>query len=77
MQKTNRLIKAELKKAFGANLWFWASLAVGMGFAVASAARSATVFTNTLEMALKYWNESDALYSATSCFSFWMLGPFE
>ena len=73
MQKTSRLIKAELKKAFGANPWFWASLAMGMGFAAASAVRSATVFQNTLDMALKYWDQSDALYSATSCFSFWML----
>lgn len=73
MQRTSRLIKTELKKAFGANPWFWASLTVGMGFAVASAVRSATVFQNTLEMAHKYWNQSDVLYSATSCFSFWML----
>ena len=78
MQKTSRLIKAELKKAFGTNPWLWASLAVGMGLATASAVQSATVFRNTLEMALKYWNESDALYSATSCFSFWMpVGPSE
>ena len=73
MQATSRLIKAELRKAFGANPWFWASLAVGMAFAVGSAIHSATVFQNTLDMALKYWNESDALYSATGCFSFWML----
>lgn len=72
MQTTSRLIKVELKKAFGPNPCFWASLAVGMGLAVLSAMHSATVFGNTLEMALKYWDESDALYSATSCFSFWM-----
>ena len=73
MQVTSRLIKAELGKAFGKNPWFWASLAVGMAFAVGSAIRSATVFQNTLDMALKYWDQSDALYSATSCFSFWIL----
>lgn len=72
MSQDRRLIAAELRKAFGANPWFWVSLLAGLALAVISAARTAMVFQNTLEMALKYWDKSDALYSATSCFAFWM-----
>lgn len=72
MSQTRRLVATELRKAFGSNPWFWGSMLVGLGLAVISAARTATVFQNTLEMALRYWDKSDALYSATSCFAFWM-----
>ncbi len=72
MSQVRRLIATELRKAFGANPWFWASLLAGLALAVISAVRTAMVFQNTLEMALKYWDKSDALYSATSCFAFWM-----
>lgn len=72
MSQSKALFKTELRKAFGPNPWFWGSLAVGLALAAMSAAHSAAVFQNTLELALKYWDKSDALYSATSCFSFWM-----
>lgn len=72
MSRARRLIAAEFHKAFGANPWFWGALAVGLVLAVFSAVQTAAIFQNTLELALKYWDKSDALYSATSCFAFWM-----
>lgn len=36
------------------------------------------MFQNTLGLAQRYWNQSDALYSAVSCFAFWMpTRPYE
>ncbi len=72
MSRTRRLIATDLRKAFGTNPWFWGALAVGLALAALSAVQTAAVFQNTLELALKYWDKSDALYSATSCFAFWM-----
>lgn len=72
MKQTSRLVGSELRKALGPNPAFWASLGVGLLLTMVSAVRSSVVFSNTLEQALRYWNQSDALYSATSCFSFWM-----
>lgn len=66
------LVGMELKKALRLNLWFWVSLAVGTGLALLSALQSSVVFHDTLELALEYWNVSDALYSAASCFAFWL-----
>lgn len=73
MHRNEGVLRAELRKVFGTNPWFWASLTAGMVFAVACSVRSAFIFNSTLELALKYWDTSDALYSATSCYSFWML----
>lgn len=72
MTQGSGLMRTELRKALGANPAFWASLGTGLALAAASAARSSVVFSNTLEQALGYWDQSDALYSATGCFSFWM-----
>ncbi len=72
MSRTRRLVATDLRKAFGANPWFWGALAVGLALAALSAVQTAAVFQNTLELALKYWDKSDALYSAASCFAFWM-----
>lgn len=72
MTQGSGLMRTELRKALGANPAFWASLGTGLALAAASAARPSVVFSNTLEQALGYWDQSDALYSATGCFSFWM-----
>lgn len=72
MEQSSRLMRCELRKALGPNLAFWVSLGTGLFLAVISAVRSSVVFSNTLDQALRYWDQSDALYSATSCFSFWM-----
>lgn len=62
------IVRAELRKALGANPWFWLPLAAGCVLAVGSAAYCHTIFQNTLEMALAY-NKN---YSILSCFAFWM-----
>ncbi len=66
------LLRVELKKALLGNPWFWGAVGLGSILALFSAAQSFVVFQNTLELAQKYWNQSDALYSAVSCFAFWM-----
>lgn len=61
-------VRAELRKALGANPWFWLPLAAGCALAVGSAAYCHTIFQNSLEMALAY----NRPYSSLSCFVFWM-----
>lgn len=62
------IVRAELRKALGANPWFWLPLAAGCALAVGSAVYCHTIFQNTLETALAY-NKN---YSVLSCFAFWM-----
>lgn len=62
------IVRAELRKALGANPWFWLPLAAGCALAVGSAAYCHTIFQNSLETALAY-NKN---YSSLSCFVFWM-----
>lgn len=62
------IVRAELRKALGANPWFWLPLAAGCALAVGAAVYCHTIFQNTLEMALAY-NKN---YSSLSCFAFWM-----
>lgn len=73
MGRFNALARVELRKALGENPWFWLSLAAGCALALFSAYEDSIVFNNTLDLALEYWDESDVLYSAASCFHFWML----
>lgn len=66
------IVRAELRKALGANPWFWLPLAAGCVLAVGSAAYCHTIFQNTLEMALAYWDTKNMGYSGLSCFALWM-----
>ncbi len=66
------LVGVELRKALRLNLWFWVALGAGTGLALLSALQSGVVFRDTLKLALEYWDVSDALYSAASCFAFWL-----
>lgn len=66
------LLKSELKKATGANPWFWLPLAVGVVLALYSAYVSNIIFQNTYEVSVANWKVSNELYSALSCYSFWM-----
>lgn len=78
MGRFSSILVTELRKALGRNLWFWVSLGVGLALALHAAWESSVVFANTLEQAREYWDVSDVLYSAASCFSFWMLiNPFQ
>lgn len=72
MRELSPLFRVELKKALGRNPWFWGALGIGVFLALYSAAQMGLIFSNTLDLALRYWNESDALYSATSSFASWM-----
>lgn len=73
--------RLEMGKALGKNPWFWSSLAVGCSVALFSAFQDSVIFQGTLDYALRHWDEVDSLYSAASCFAFWMpldtyeLGP--
>lgn len=62
------IVRAELRKALGANPWFWLPLAAGCALAVGSAVYSGTIFRNSLEMALAYGKN----YSSLSCYTLWM-----
>lgn len=62
------IVRAELRKALGANPWFWLPLAVGCALAIGSAAYCYTIFRNTLQLSLSL-NKS---YSSLGCFALWM-----
>lgn len=73
MRQFHALVRSELRKALWTNPWFWISIGIGCTLALLAALRDSVIFQNTLDLAREYWDVSDSLYSATSCFSFWML----
>lgn len=78
MKELGALVRPELRKALLCNPWFWGSVAVGLILAFHSAWQSSVIFGNTLELAEEYWDVSDSLYSAASCYTFWMLvNPYQ
>lgn len=72
MSRFCAMAKMELRKALGANAWFWVTVGVGTFLALYAAAVSSEIFANTLDLALRHWDTSESLYSATSCFTFWI-----
>lgn len=72
MASFTSVLRPELKKAIWSNPWFWVAQSIGCGLALFAACHDKVIFDNTLAYAVEHWNEVDSLYSAASCFAFWM-----
>ncbi len=67
-----RLIRIELQKALGKNVWLIAVLVVGCALSVAAAYSEFEMCGPTISLALEQWNNKNVSYSSMTCFAGWM-----
>lgn len=72
MRAFQRCFDMELCKAVVKNPWFWGSLLVGLALAGMTAFQSYEMMRSGLAEALAQWDTVNELYSALSCYTYWM-----